>query len=100
MRLRSPTTPLSAKPIERALRLYPASSELVDSSILNWPAEGYTRANGSVTAISPGRQVKIYNGLTRAPQRAMRWTRWGSSRPRAWSAAPALEAANVASVSG
>lgn len=46
------------------LRLYPASSELVDSSILNWPAEGYTRANGSVTAISPGRQVKIYNGST------------------------------------
>ena len=44
------------------LRVYPTGSALVPASALNWPASGYTRANGSIVAISPGRQVDIYNG--------------------------------------
>lgn len=44
------------------LRVFPADAPLVSASAVNWPGPDYTRANGSVTAISPGAQVKIYNG--------------------------------------
>ncbi len=46
------------------LRIYPADKPLVGASALNWPAAGYTRANGSVTEIGASRDVKIYNGST------------------------------------
>lgn len=45
------------------LRAYPASEPVaITASVLNWPGAGYTRANGTVVAISTNRQIKLYNG--------------------------------------
>ncbi|MDQ1250568.1 MAG: hypothetical protein QG597_4947, partial [Actinomycetota bacterium] len=46
------------------LRVWPAGAPLVDASTMNWPDAGYSRANGTVVAISVGREVTIHNGST------------------------------------
>lgn len=44
------------------LRVWPARTPLVDASTINWPGAGYSRANGTIVAISGGREVTVYNG--------------------------------------
>jgi hypothetical protein len=44
------------------MRVWPAGMPLVSASTINWPGAGYSRANGTVVAISPGRDVTLYNG--------------------------------------
>ncbi|TXH42105.1 MAG: hypothetical protein E6Q90_10145 [Actinobacteria bacterium] len=48
------------------MRVFPAGSALPTASTINWPDAGYSRAHGTVTAISPSREVSIYNGSTSA----------------------------------
>ncbi|MDQ1247441.1 MAG: hypothetical protein QG597_1811, partial [Actinomycetota bacterium] len=43
------------------LRVWPADQTKPGASTLNWPAPGYTRANGTTVGISPTRHVNIYN---------------------------------------
>ena len=44
------------------LRVFPADAALPTASVLNWPGARYTRANATAVAISPERQVTLYNG--------------------------------------
>ncbi|MDQ1250473.1 MAG: hypothetical protein QG597_4852, partial [Actinomycetota bacterium] len=44
------------------LRVSPAGTGVVSASTINWPGAGYSRANGSVVAVSAAREVTIYNG--------------------------------------
>lgn len=44
------------------LRVRPAGTPLISASTINWPGPAYTRANATIVAISPDRQVTIYNG--------------------------------------
>ena len=46
------------------LRVFPAGLPRPDASTINWPGAGYSRANGTVVAISPDRRVTLYNGST------------------------------------
>jgi hypothetical protein len=46
------------------LRVQPAGTPLMDASTINWPGAGYSRANGTIVAISGTREVSIYNGAT------------------------------------
>ncbi|MDQ1245874.1 MAG: hypothetical protein QG597_241, partial [Actinomycetota bacterium] len=48
------------------LRVWPSNAPLVDASVLNWPAAGYTRSNGTMVAISDQRQVRVYLGSGKA----------------------------------
>lgn len=42
-------------------RVFPSGTPMPGASTLNWPAAGYTRANGAQVSISPARQVTVYN---------------------------------------
>lgn len=46
------------------LRVYPFGAAVPNASVVNWPAPGYTRANASAVAVSPDRQVNLYNGAS------------------------------------
>lgn len=44
------------------LRVFPAGTSLVSASAINWPAAGFSRANGSIVGVGAAHEVVVYNG--------------------------------------